>query len=274
MPEIPDLEVIKDFLNSRVRGRTIVRAKELRPAMVRSLAAEHFADDVVGRRFGEVARRGKFLTIALEPDRVLAMHLMLTGALRLCPADTPLTKRTYFLLGTADEDLRYLDDRQMGIVYYVRPEQAGQVPRLESQGPDALDSGMSLEQFAAHLRRFNGEIKGVLTRGEFLAGIGNAYVDEILWAAGIAPFKRRKALTPEETRRLYEAIPRVLRDAMDVLRERMVPDIHVKVRDFLRVHRKGGEPCPRCGHAISEITANQRITNWCRQCQPGSLIKN
>jgi formamidopyrimidine-DNA glycosylase len=274
MPEIPDLEIIKQFLNERLPGKEVQRAEELRPAMVRNLAGESFATDVIGRRFGTLTRRGKMLTFPLEPDRLLVVHPMLTGAFRYCPPSTKTTKATFFYLGGDGFDLRYLDDRQMGLVYYVRPAQMSLVPRYDDQGPDALDGGLTFDEFKARLKPYQGEIKGILTRGEFLAGIGNAYVDEILWAARVAPFKRRKALTDDDLRNIHAAIPQVLNEAIGVLRERMVPDIHVKVRDFLKVHRKGGEPCPRCGHTISEITANQRITSWCRQCQPGSLLKN
>lgn len=274
MPEAPDLQVVKEFLNAHLPGRSVDRAQVLRPMMVRSLAAEDFAADVVGRRFGAVERRGKILTIPLEPDRRLAINPMLTGRLQYCAAGTKTTKRTFFLLGLGEMDLRYLDERQMGIVYYVRPDQLGQVPRLEEQGPDALDEPMTFEEFVRRLKPFRGEIKGILTRGEFVGGIGNAYADEILFAAGISPFKRRREMKEDDLRRLHQAIPRVLNDALTVLRERVPPDIHLEVRDFLQVHRRGGQPCPRCGHPISELTANKRITSYCRRCQPGSLLKN
>ena len=274
MPEAPDLQVVKEFLNAHVSGLVVDRAQVLRPMMVRSLAAEDFAADVVGRRFGVVERWAKILTIPLEPDRRLVIHPMLTGRLQYCAAATKTTKWTIFILGVGEMDLRYLDERQMGMVYYVRPDQMGQVPRVEEQGPDALDDPLTLEEFTARLKPFRGEVKGILTRGEFIGGIGNAYVDEILFAAGISPFKRRRELSQDDLRRLHQAIPRVLNDALAILRERVPPNIHVEVRDFFQVHRRGGQPCPRCGHPISELTANKRITSYCRRCQPGSLIKN
>ena len=274
MPEAPELEVIKDFLNEEVAGRAVVRAEEPR-SLVRSLAAERFAEDVVGRTFGTVTRRGKMLTIPLEPDRLLVVHPMLTGLLVYCPPQTRLTKRTFFVLGMEEMDLRYVDARQMGIVYYVRPDQLAQVPRLEEQGPDALSEPLAFEEFVARLKPFHGEIKGILTRGQFAGGIGNAYADEVLWAAEVSPFKRRKELSEAQLHALHEAIPRVLTEAVAMLRERVGPNLEEqKVRDSLKVHRRGGQSCPRCGHTISELTANQRITSFCRRCQPGSLIKN
>ncbi len=274
MPEIPDLEVVKDFLNERIAGRKIVRAEAPRPWIVRSLAADDFVADVTGRTFGKVLRVGKDLLFPLDPDRVLVTNLMLTGHLQYCEASARRSKRLFFLLGLDDGELRYLDDRQMGLIYYVRPDQLGEIKRLTEQGPDALDAKLTFDEFKANIRPYTGEIKGVLARGKFLSGIGNAYVDEILWAARVSPFRKRKDLSDEELRRVYDAIPEVLNEAIEVVRERMPPNIHLKVRDFLKVHRKGGEPCPRCGATVSEITPNKRITSWCRACQPGGLIKN
>jgi formamidopyrimidine-DNA glycosylase len=149
-----------------------------------------------------------------------------------------------------------------------------QVPRLGEQVPDVLNQYPSLSEFKQGLRCFQGEIKGVLTRGQFLAGIGNAYADEVLFEAGIFPFKKCKALSDEDLSRLHLAIPTVLHHAIIVLRERVGDNIHLKVRDFLSVHGKRGSPCPRCGGNITTIGANRRLTNYCRQCQPGMLLRN
>ena len=131
-----------------------------------------------------------------------------------------------------------------------------------------------LEECRSRLTRFHGEIKGVLTRGAFISGIGNAYSDEILFAAGLSPFRKTRSLGDQELELLHEQCRAVVLEAMDVLRDRMGDDIHVKIRDFLKVHRKGGQACPNCGGNITQINANQRITSYCRHCQPGMLIKN
>ena len=145
-------------------------------------------------------------------------------------------------------------------------------PTIAETGSEALSDEVTLDVFATRLRQHHGEIKGILVNHRFLAGIGNAYADEILWRARIYPFRKRKTLSEAEVAALYEAMHAVLNEALATLRERMGAEIHVKIRDFLAVHMHGGEPCPRCGTAISEISANQRITNFCRQCQPGVLV--
>ena len=273
MPEAPDLEVIKDFLNNRVKDRTVHSAKVLRPTVLRSLA-EDFPVDIAGRTLGPTRRRGKFLLIELSGDRRLVINPMLTGALQYCPGSERVLKKNCVALDLGDgQELRYLDDRQMGKVYYLREEQISQVPRLMEQGPDVLD-GITFDEFQSRLKPFRGELKGVLTRGAFISGIGNAYADEILFSSGLSPFVKTRTLSSADLRRLYDRCPQVVEEAIGVLRQRMGEAIHVKIRDFLRVHGKGGQPCPHCGGNISQLTANQRITSYCRKCQPGMLIRN
>ena len=272
MPEAPELEVIKDFLNRRARGAEVLSGKVLRPSVLRPLAAE-LASDIAGRTIGTVDRRGKFLVFPLSGDRLIIVNPMLTGRFQYCPPSQRVYKRTCIVLSlSTDMDLRYFDDRQMGRVYYVREDQIAEIPQLNDMGPDVL-SDMPFEEFQQRLKRFPGEIKGILTRGQVISGIGNAYADEILFDAKIYPFRKRKALTDDELRRLHGASRSVIEDASESVRERMGDDIHLKPRDFLKVHNKGGESCPRCGNSISQITANQRITSYCRACQPGMLIK-
>ena len=116
-------------------------------------------------------------------------------------------------------------------------------------------------------------VKGVLAREQFVAGIGNAYADEILWKAKIHPYRKRTELSSEEIEMLYTAMREVLLDSIDKVREAMGEDVHLKPRDFFAVHMRGGETCPRCGGNVSEVTAGGKITNFCRTCQPGGLIR-
>jgi formamidopyrimidine-DNA glycosylase len=273
MPEAPDLEVVREFLAERILGVKVASASVIKPSVLRPLAGG-LEEDIPGRKFTDVQRRGKFLLMGLSGKRMLVINPMLTGALQYCPPAERMSKRTCISMALDNGmELRYRDDRQMGGVYYVTKAQLGDVPRLGEQGPDVLDD-FTFEEFQQRLKQFHGEIKGVLTRGRVIAGIGNAYADEVLFAAKIYPFRKRKALGPEEMRALYEKSREVVENAIPVLRERMGEDIHVKIRDFLKVHNRDGEPCPDCGKRISQVTANRRITSYCRGCQPGLLIKN
>lgn len=275
MPEAPDLQVVKEFLAQRLTGVSVTEARVLRPTVLRVLAAPqpHFPADVAGRRFDGFWRRGKFLGLELSGDRQIVISPMLSGALQYCAPSQRVARTTYLALSLTDGcELRYLDAGQMGKVYYLRPDQFREVPRLHEQGPDVLDEPLSMEEFRGRLRPFRGEIKGVLSRGAAVGGLGNAYADEVLYAAGLYPFRRVRDLTSEELERLHQALYSVPQSAVGVLRERMGDALHHKVRDFLSVHGKGGQPCPRCGGRITAITANGGLTNYCRRCQPGSFF--
>ncbi len=273
MPEAPELEVTKDVINERASDAVVRSCKVLRPSVLRPLAGD-FASDVEGRTFHVVLRAGKFLIFRFSGDRMLVVNPMLTGLFQHCDPSERVFKRTCFsLLLSTGRELRYLDDRQMGRAYYLSEDQLGQIPQLGELGPDVLER-TPFEDFQRRLSSFRGEIKGVLTRGRVISGIGNAYSDEILFEAKVYPYQKVGRLSEDELRRIHQAAPAVVEAAIPIVRERMGGDIHQKVRDFLKVHRKGGQPCPRCGNKISEVTANRRITSYCRSCQPGLLVES
>ena len=273
MPEAPEMQVVTEFLLEKLPGQTINAAQVLKPSVVRSLAGD-LTEDIAGREFLSVERRGKFFLLGLSGGRAVVINPKLTGGLQYLPSKQRVFKKTCVRFQLSGEiDLRYVDDRQMGQFYYVDDADVDAVPGLTEQGPDVLD-GTSFDDFKANLKGFSGEIKGVLTRGRVVSGIGNAYADEILFHAGVYPFKKRKALTDDELRRIHHSCRQVVLDAMDTVRQHMGEQIDHKVRDFLAVHNRGGQPCPRCGGAITELKANQRITSYCRQCQPGMLLRN
>jgi len=276
MPEFPELEVVRDVLERRVVGRTITDIQLIPPGgpiVVRDLAAAGFEAALAGVLIVEIRRRGKFLVFTLQAQAgtlYLAVNPKLTGRLQLVDAAAKRLAKTHLVLHMDDgSELRYVDQKQMGQLYLTRELQA--VPEYSGMGPEPFE--ISMEVFRQRLRAFRGEIKGILTRGEFVAGIGNAYADEILWAARLHPYRKRTQLTPEEVDRLCESMRAVLADAVEQVRVQMQEQIHLKPRDFLAVHMKTGQPCPRCGTPISLVGANQRITNFCRSCQPGGLIK-
>ena len=273
MPEAPDLQVIMEYLQPRIVGVRILGATERKPLVLRNLSAGRFDEDIAGRMVNGVRRKGKLLLIELEGGRSLVVSPMLTGALQYCAPGTRVMASTVLVLDLeGGMQLRYFDQRRMGQIYYAPEENLAEIVRLEAQGPDVLDIRLSPDEFRERLKPYRGEIKGILTRGKFISGIGNAYADEILFEARIYPFTKRGRLDEEQLVRLREAIYETPARAVEVLRRRVGADIHKKVRDFLKVHGKGGTPCPDCGNLITSITTNRRETNYCRRCQPGSLF--
>jgi formamidopyrimidine-DNA glycosylase len=273
MPELPELDVVSEVLNRRVVGQSITAVEIIPPGggiITRDLTFTHFSNTIAGKRIESVVRRGKFLLFGLREGLTIALNNKLTGRLELTrPSEKRKAKTHVVLTLSGGEELRYFDQKTMGQMYLT--SDLARIPELAGLGPEPYD--ISLEDFRRRLKAYRGEIKTVLTLGTFIGGIGNAYADEILWAAKIHPYRKRTQLTPEETERLYTAMQATLRDATEKVRVEMGENIQLKPRDFLAIHMKAGQPCPRCGTRISEIRANQRITNYCLTCQPGGLFK-
>lgn len=244
-----------------------------------------------GQVLDGVTRRGKFLVFQFERDRMI-INAMLTGRLGFAAPGSKAWPQTAAVLAfgplsasrhrrpaqwvdgadwlptpDAPVELRYRDSTRMGKIYLSPVGVSRPVAGWEEQGPDADDSKLTLDIWRARIAKHNGELKNLLRNQQFVAGIGNAYSDEILWEARLAPFRTRAALAPAEADALYQATRKVLPWAIGELRHVVPPRLEVEQRKFLNVHWKGGEPCPRCGTRISEVKAGGFVTNWCRGCQ-------
>ncbi len=290
MPELPDLAIVADALHAALAGRQVTATRAPGPLAVRGTPSE--LEALVGQRLVAIRRRGKLLILDLDVDRVV-VNPMLTGRLQLAPPGAPLPSKTAVVLAfggrarrprdaarwtaraawiPADDalaEVRYRDPTQMGKVYLVPAGVDRVVPGLvdEELGPDADDPDLTIDIWRARIRRHPGELKNLLRNQAFVAGVGNAYSDEILHAAGLLPFRKRSTLAPEEVDALYAATRATLARAIDVLRERVPPTFEKQARDWLAVHDKGGQPCPRCGTRISEVKAGGFVTSFCRGCQ-------
>jgi formamidopyrimidine-DNA glycosylase len=254
-----------------VAGATIAHAEAPTPILVRATPAE--LESLVGSRLGAATRRGKFLLLPFEREgrveRLLAANPMLAGRFWLLDkAGERVRARTGLRLRFDDgRELRYVDREMLGKLYLVAPDGLDAIPGWSEMGPDADDPDLTLERFRERIRRHPGELKSLLRNPRFVAGIGNAYSDEILWRARLAPLRKRSSLRPEDVDRLYAAMREVLAEATERLRQLVPPDIHEQHREFLQVHLRGGQPCPRCGRGLRQIGGSE-ATTFCRSCQP------
>lgn len=273
MPEIPELEAIRGFFQERLPGVAITGAQVRIPVVFRTPASE-FRETLPGDAFAAIDRRGKFLLFGLASGRILAINPMLTGRFQYLPPEAKLPAKTCLVLQlSVGPTLRYADDRLMGKLYLLPADRLDAIPGWSDNGPDLLDPALDEAAWLQRISRYRGQVKNILVNAAFVQGIGNAYADEILWEAGINPYTPRTRLSDDDLRRLFRAARAVMAWATPLAREAMVRGDtldYEERRDFLRVHRRGGQPCPRCGTPISEITANQRITSFCRTCQPGA----
>jgi formamidopyrimidine-DNA glycosylase len=290
LPELPDLTIVAEAFHAALAGRPVQSATAPGPLAVRGTPKELIA--LEGQRVTAVRRRGKFLDFDLDRDRIV-VNPMLTGRFQLARPDVRLPSKTAVIVAfgarkgrprdaarwtsgaewlagdNAEVEVRYRDPTQMGKVYLLPAGLERAVPGRgpDEQGPDADDPELTLEVWQARIRRHPGELKNLLRNQAFVAGIGNAYSDEILHAARLLPFRKRASLAAEEVDELYRATRETLATAIEVLRRRVPPTFEDQVRDFLAVHLKGGQPCPRCGTRISEVKAGGFVTSYCRGCQ-------
>ncbi|OGO59269.1 MAG: hypothetical protein A2V85_00545 [Chloroflexi bacterium RBG_16_72_14] len=291
MPELPDLDVVADALHAALAGRPVASARAVMPLAVRGTPAE--LEALARQRVARVARTGKFLDLQLERDRVV-VNPMLTGRFQLAgrgekapsgvavelsfgprgggpPPDAArwTTGAGWLPADGAPVVVRFRDPTQMGKVYLLPAGVERVIPGMGpgEMGPDALDPALTLDEWRARIRKHPGELKNLLRNQAFVAGIGNAYSDEILHAARLQPFRKRSTLAPEEVDELYVAMRVTLGDAVRLLRERVPPTFEKQVRDHLAVHNRGGEACPRCGSRITQVTAGGFPTGYCRSCQ-------
>jgi formamidopyrimidine-DNA glycosylase len=273
LPELPEVETIRRTLEKLIVGKTIERVTVSLPRIIREPEdVVQFCDLLKGLTITAVGRRGKFLKI-ICPPYVLVSHLRMEGKYRVASHEEPIEKHTHVIFHFTDgTELRYNDVRQFGTMHLFQIGEEDQREPLKKLGPEPLSPEFTLVWFQEQLGKKQTKIKPLLLNQEFLVGLGNIYVDESLFAAGIHPERSASSLTPEEIANLYEAIRTTLKNAIDAGGS--------SVRSYLnglgemgmfqlqiQVYGRKNEPCPRCGSMIRRIVVAGRGTHICPECQ-------
>ena len=269
MPELPEVETIARGLANAVVGKRIDSVEVFRPTVV-SPDVDRFAADLVGDRIVASGRRGKFVVLSLESRRELVVHLRMTGRLIVQRSGTATPEPyTNVLLTFGDGGrLCFADVRRFGRMRLFEPE----VTWAADVGFEPLSEEFSAERFSSLLTGRTTPIKVLLLDQRRIAGIGNIYACEALWAARIRPSRPAGSLSKPARRRLHTAIVSVLRHAIE-LRGTSVDDyvdadgLRGGFQNVLRVYGRHGEDCPRCGESIVRTVLAQRGTWWCQGCQ-------
>jgi len=266
MPELPELEVLREYLGPRLEGKRISEVwTSPKLSFLLRTPADEFARQLTGGVFQRAWRRGKFLIFDISGQH-LVINPMLGGRLQWTTRSEKVAAATVFRITLEDGDeLRFLDTVKMGRVYWVAPGALPTIPGWAELGPDALTVGQS--EFTQRIRRHPGELKNLLRNQAFISGVGNAYSDEILHEAELLPLRKRTTLKADEVQRLHAATAKVLRSAIESIKTQPRYEPHKQDRSFMAVHGKAKEKCPRCGHRISELTARGEATDFCRGCQ-------
>ena len=280
MPELPEVETVARDLRGLVLDAEIAGATSLWAGTLRTHAPEEIGAALAGRRIESVGRRGKQLVIGLSGDAVMTIHLKMTGQLFVVPRATPLDPYVRLVMAFRDgRDLRFRDIRKFGKIglYAVDRETGEPIKELggaavfAGTGPEPLDDAFTLRLFRQRLRARRGRLKPLLLDQSFVAGIGNIYADEALWAARLHPLRSAASLHPADERRLYFEFRRILAEAIvrrgSSVDDYTAPDGDGSMQEHLLVYQRAGEPCGRCGRTIRRIVIGARATHFCSWCQ-------
>jgi formamidopyrimidine-DNA glycosylase len=270
MPERPDLEYVVPRLDAALKDLSITGVRVLKPIVLR-LAVDGSPESLfVGRSFRKVARRAHFVLFDWsDPETELVVSPMLAGRFTIADPKTKTSADTAVAWTLSDgHELRYRDDVQMGKVYVIPRTNRAQVPGLETIGVDVLNpKKFTREAFRAIAKKRRDQVKVFLMDKSALDAMGNCYADEVLWEAKLHPKTMVRSLTEAQVDTLHDAIVSVLTSARDIIAQRQ-PPLDEKLRDFVKVRNRHGEPCPRCGTKLRRAGVHGHDADFCPQCQP------
>jgi formamidopyrimidine-DNA glycosylase len=273
MPELPEVESLAAFLREHATGHTVARADAASFSVLKTFDPPLTA--LTGHVITGVGRHGKFLDLATDQGLHLIMHLARAGWLRWRddlpsappkPGKSPLAFRLRLDNGSGF-DLTEQGTKKRLAVYLVRDP--AEVPGVATLGPDPLAADFTVDTLAGLLAGRRTQIKGVLRDQHIIAGIGNAYSDEVLHAAKMSPFKMASSLTPDDVAVLYDAIRTTVGDAVKRSAGLVATDLKGEKKSGLRVHARTGQECPVCGDTIREVSFADSSLQYCPTCQTG-----
>jgi formamidopyrimidine-DNA glycosylase len=276
MPELPELEAIRKYLNKLLFKNKIIDIETFYHTVIRYPSANEFKELLQEARFLQIDRFGRMLRFSFKKPQIF-LHLYidhgLTGRLTFKHQEMKIPSKTVLSLKfDNNKSLIYYDSRLHGAIWLYSAQNGEEMDHplvIDKYGPDIMQ--ITEMEFVERLKKYRGEIKGILTNQKFVTGIGNAYSDDILHKAKIHPFSKRTDLNQEEIERLFQACQNVLSEAKSGIYEMISETGEFNEKkwrnNLLRVHLKGGEACFVCGHSISTIKS-KKVTSFCRRCQP------
>ena len=272
MPELPEVQALVDFLAERTSGLAIADVELASFSVLKTFDPPSSA--LAGGPVDEVSRHGKFLDMDIDGIHLI-FHLARAGWLRwsdelprtvVRPGKSPIALRVRLSDGSGF-DLTEAGTKKSLAAYIVRDPR--EVPGVAGLGPDPMAPDFSLETFAGMLEGRRTQIKGLLRDQEFLAGVGNAYSDEILHVARLSPFAIASSLKSEEVQRLYAALRDTLSGAVVAASGRPAKELKDAKREGMRVHGRTGQVCPVCGDTVREVSFADSSLQYCATCQTG-----
>lgn len=275
MPEMPEVEIIRRYLDTQVAGKKIIHLTILLPRMIKWPDVEGFRALVTGRTIKGMNRRGKYLLMELDNASKVVFHLRMTGRLVYEPAGDTTDHHARVIFHLQDgASLVYGDTRTLGTIHGLKPQELGMLKGLVEMGPEPLSAEFTAEYLYRTASQRKVAIKSFLLNQKYIGGIGNIYADEALFLAGIHPLRPANSLTQTECGKLWESVNKVIADG--------IADGGTTFRDYqngeggkgshqehLYVYGRKGEQCRICGAPIERVTVGGRGTHFCPHCQEG-----
>lgn len=271
MPELPDIVAYIEALEPRVLDHPIREIRIASPFVLRSVDPP--LSEASGKKVTHLRRLGKRIVFVLEDELFIVIHLMIAGRFHWKEKPTKPNRQTLasFVFPSGTLTLTEAGSKKRASMYFVRGESA--LAAHDRGGLEVLEA--DLESFKARLTQENHTLKRALTDPHFFSGIGNAYSDEILHAAGLSPLKLTKKLDESEVRSLFEATQGTLRFWSEKLRSEArggFPEKVTAFREEMSVHGRYGKPCPKCGTQVQRIVYAANEANYCPTCQTGGRL--
>ncbi len=273
MPELPEVETIRRVIEPQIKGLVITEVSVRRPEVISYPEAGEFCRRLTGQTISHMTRKGKFLAIHLENKERVILHLRMTGCLLVAPSSCPEEKYTHVVFAFNNgRELRFSDMRRFGRFWLVREGETDTYSGAAKLGIDPLSPECNAEYLSAHLHKRRKAIKECLLEQTIVAGIGNIYSDEILFAAGIYPARPANSLAHTEWERLAEVIPE--RISYFIKKNGITPEEYLESKGkdyrntpFLQVYGQAGRPCPKCGETLCRMVIGGRSSVYCPVCQ-------
>lgn len=274
MPELPEVETIKESLSPKLRGRAIAGVELKLPRLLKKPGPNAFITLLKGKVIADLSRRGKYLLLHLSGDYRLIFHLGMTGRLLYFPGNATIDKHTHLIFYLSEKDrLCFHDMRTFGMVYLVAANELDLLPGFSTLGPEPLGPQFTPTYLAQALSGRRAAIKGILLNQKVLAGLGNIYADESLFLAGIHPTRQAGSLTDAEVLALHRAVGGVLTAGIQFRGTsfRDYVDGEGKTGHFqehLSVYGRSQKPCVKCGTPLERTRVAGRSSIYCPCCQP------
>lgn len=272
MPELPEVETVKQSLKSRLLGKKIIRTRVLWDNIIAYPSKEEFVKETADKTINDIKRRGKFLMFDLEKYYLLS-HLRMEGKYFFKDNSEPILKHEHVIFDLDDgTELRYMDTRKFGKMYLIKKEDINNIGPLKDLGLEPWDENLNNDYLIKIYKNKKLPIKSVLLDQSIIVGIGNIYADEILFLAKINPVKPANEISKKEADLIIKYTREVLEKAIKkggttIRTYSSVDGVHGLFQSELLVHGKDKGTCPNCGSPIYKIKVGGRGTYYCEKCQ-------